>query len=194
MKISIITVCFNAVSTIKDTIDSVLNQNYPEIEYIIVDGASTDGTVEIIRSYGNRIAKFISEPDEGIYDAMNKGISLASGNIVAILNADDFYINSQVISKVVKAFRESGADIVYGDIVIVHPENTEKVVRYWKAGKYRPGSFKWGWHPPHPAFFVKRKIYEKYGVFDLEFKRVAADFEIMARFMERYRVKMGLYS
>jgi glycosyltransferase involved in cell wall biosynthesis len=189
MKVSIITVCYNAVSTLQDTINSVLSQDYQNIEYIIVDGGSTDGTVELIRTFKEKIAKFISEPDKGIYDAMNKGINLASGDIVAILNADDFYVNSQVISKVVRAFYESGADIVYGDIIIVHPKDTEKVIRYWKTGEYRPGSFKWGWHPPHPAFFVKRKIYEKYGVFDLDFKRIAADFEIMARFMERYKVK-----
>lgn len=189
MKVSVITVCFNAASTICDTIESVLSQNYPEIEYIVVDGASTDGTVDIVRSYGKRITKFISEPDDGIYDAMNKGIKLAEGDIVAILNADDFYVDSSVISKIVKTFQKSGADIVYGDIVIVDPNNTARVVRYWKAGEYRPGSFKWGWHPPHPAFFVKRDIYKRYGVFDLEFKRVAADYEIMVRFMERYGVK-----
>jgi len=188
MKVSVITVCFNAASTIRDTIESVLSQDYPHIEYIIIDGASTDDTVEIVSSYRERISRFISEPDKGIYDAMNKGIKLAEGDIVAILNADDFYVNSKVISKVVEAFKNSKADIVYGDIVIVDPKDTNKVIRYWKAGKYRPGSFKWGWHPPHPAFFVRREVYEEYGAFDLEFK-VAADFELMARFMERYRLK-----
>ena len=188
MTVSVITVCFNAALTIRDTIESVLSQNYPYIEYIVVDGKSTDGTVDIIKSYGERISKFISEPDRGIYDAMNKGINLAEGDIVAILNADDFYVSSDVISKVVEEFKRNQADVVYGDIVIVDSEDTDKIVRYWKSGKYRPGAFKWGWHPPHPAFFVRTEIYKKYGVFDLEFQ-VAADFEIMARFMERYKVR-----
>lgn len=188
MKISIITVVFNNVSTIKDAIDSVLNQTYENIEYIVVDGASGDGTVDIIKSYGNQINRFISKPDNGLYDAMNKGIKLASGNVIGILNSDDLYYDNTVLKKVADTFRKHpDVQCVYGDLMYVDRNDTSKVVRYWKSSPYIKGSFKKGWHPPHPSFFVKREVYEKHGLFR-EDMAVAADFELMFRFLEKYSI------
>jgi len=187
MKISIITVVRNSKGTIKDAIESVLNQTYKNIEYIIVDGGSTDGTVEIIKEYGNKIDKFISEPDDGIYDAMNKGIRLATGDIIGILNSDDVYFDNKVLEKVVEKFKETNVDSLYGDLYYVRESDLNTIVRYWKCSEFVRGSFSKGWHPPHPAFFVKRHIYEKYGYFDLSMK-VSADFELMLRFLEKYKI------
>ena len=187
MKISIITVVRNNVKTIKDAIESILNQTYKNIEYIIVDGSSTDGTVELIKEYGNKINKFISEPDNGIYDAMNKGIRLATGDIVGILNSDDFYINNQVIEEVVKEFEEKEVDSVYADLVFVKPENTKKVVRYYDSSHFSIEKFAYGWMPAHPTFFVKREMYEKYGVFKTDYK-IAADYELLVRFLAKKKV------
>jgi glycosyltransferase involved in cell wall biosynthesis len=187
MKISIITVVWNNNETIKDAIDSVLNQTYKNMEYIIIDGASNDGTVEVVQSYGDKITKFISEKDNGLYDAMNKGLKLASGEIIGILNSDDIYENSEVIEKVIKTFIDKNVDSLYGDLQCVQADDTDKVVRYWKSSEFVNGSFSKGWHPPHPSFFVKKKIYEQYGYFDLSMK-VSADFELMIRFLEKYNI------
>jgi len=187
LKVSIITVVYNNKDTIKDAIESVLNQTYKNIEYIIIDGASSDGTIEIIKSYGNKIDKFISEPDNGIYDAMNKGIKLASGDIVGILNSDDFYVSNDIIQDVADVFLEQKVDSVYGDLVYVDSKNTNKIVRYWKSKEYKKGLFQKGWHPAHPTFFVKREVYQKYGLFNLDFK-IAADYELMLRFLEKYNI------
>ena len=186
-KISIITVVWNNAKTIKDAIDSVLSQTYENIEYIIVDGASTDGTVEIVKSYGYKISKFISEKDKGLYDAMNKGIAQATGDIVGILNSDDFYIDEFVIEKVVKEFEEKKCDSVYADLVYVKPDNLQKTVRYYDSSYFTPNKFAYGWMPAHPTFFVKREIYEKYGVFKIDYK-IAADFDICARFLYKNKI------
>jgi glycosyltransferase len=193
MKVSIITVVYNNKDTIKDAIESVLNQTYKNIEYIIIDGGSIDGTVEIIKSYGNKIDKFISEKDNGIYDAMNKGIKLATGDIVGILNSDDFYASNDIIEKVVNEFKEKKVDSVYGDLVYVNAKNTDKIVRYWKSKPFKEGLFKKGWHPAHPTFFVKKEIYDKYGIFNLDFK-IAADYELMLRFLEKYKISSSYIS
>ena len=187
-KISIITVVWNNASTIKDAIDSILNQTYENIEYIVVDGASTDGTVEIIQSYGDKISKFISEKDKGLYDAMNKGIGLATGDIVGILNSDDFYKSNDVLETVVNEFIRKDIDCLYGDLEYVAAHDTDKIVRYWKSKEFEDGLFQKGWHPAHPTFFIKREFYDKYGVFNLDFK-IAADYEIMLRFLEKYKLK-----
>lgn len=189
MKISIISVSYNSAATIRDTIDSVLNQDYPEIEFIVVDGVSTDGTIEIIQSYGSRVSKFISEKDRGIYDAMNKALDLATGDVIGILNTDDFYPNTQVISKVIKTFAPN-IDAVYGDLVYVHPEKKSKIVRTWKSGKYQDGMFLRGWMPPHPTFFVKKECYQKYGKFSDQLKS-AADYELMLRFIHKHKIKLN---
>jgi len=187
MKISIITITYNSEKTIKDTIESILNQTYKNVEYIIVDGKSNDMTIEIVKSYKNKISKFISEKDNGIYDAMNKGLELATGDIIGILNSDDVYFDKYVIEGVVKRFKEKFVDSVYGDLYYVEENDVNKVVRYWKSSHFIEGSFAKGWHPPHPTFFVKREVYEKYGFFDLEMK-VSADFELMLRFLEKYDI------
>lgn len=187
MKVSIITVVWNNAETIKDAIDSVLGQTYKNIEYIIVDGASTDGTVEIVQSYGDKITKFVSEKDKGLYDAMNKGLRLATGHVIGILNSDDFYINSDVIQKIVKEFEDKKVDSVYADLVFVKSDNLDKIVRYFDSSHWSPDKFAYGWMPAHPTFFVKREIYDKYGVFRTDLK-VAADFDLMARFLFKYKI------
>lgn len=187
MKISVITATYNSEKTLKDTIDSVLSQSHKNVEYIIIDGGSVDGTMGIVRAYGSSISKVISEPDKGIYDAMNKGIKLATGDIVGILNSDDLYNNEHVLSEVVNAFESNNADAVYGDLVYVDKRNTNKIIRYWKSNQYKPGDFFKGWHPPHPAFFVKKEIYQKHGVFDCSLD-VSADFELMLRFIEKHKI------
>ncbi len=187
MKISIITVVWNNKDTIKCAIDSVLNQTYKKIEYIIVDGASTDGTIDIIKSYGNKISRFISEPDDGLYDAMNKGIKVATGNIIGILNSDDFYIDNNVIKKVANIFKEKGVDSMFADLVYVKPNNLDKVVRYYDSSKFLPNKFQYALYPAHPTFFVKKEIYDKYGIFKTNYK-IAADFDLMARFLYTNRI------
>lgn len=187
MKISIITVVWNNKETIQNAIDSILNQTYKNIEYIIIDGASTDGTIEIVKSYGDKITKFVSEPDKGLYDAMNKGVRLSTGDVVGILNSDDIYNNKKVIENIMDKFINLNIDSLYGDLEYVEAENTDKVVRYWKSSKFIEGSFSKGWHPPHPSFFVKKEIYDKYGVFD-DSNKISADFELMLRFLERFKI------
>lgn len=184
MKISIITVSYNSEQTIEQTIKSVLGQKGADLEYIIVDGGSKDGTLEIINRYKDKITKIISEPDKGIYDAMNKGVQLATGDVVGIINSDDFYFDDNVLNSVVIEFEKSDVDAVYGDIVYVDREETKKHVRFWKAGEYKESKLKSGWIMPHPAFFVRRECYEKWGIFNLSFK-IAADYELMLRFIKK---------
>lgn len=187
MKVTIITVVFNSRRFITDCIRSVRAQDYRDIEYIIIDGASTDGTIDIINSFSHAVDHFVSEKDNGIYDAMNKAIGMATGNLIGILNSDDFYVHRKVISDVVRQIEESGADTLYADLVYVDPIDTDRVKRLWHSGAYKPGIFKWGWMPPHPTFFVKKKVYEQYGAFDLRL-RSAADYELMLRFLHKNRV------
>jgi len=187
MKVSIITVCYNSAATIEDTIKSVLSQTYPNIEHIIIDGGSTDGTLDVIERYRKKVAVVVSEPDRGIYDAMNKGIARASGDIIGTLNADDFYAYPDVIESVVRVMEQSKADVCWGDLEYVSFRDTTKVVRYWRSSEYAPGKFRRGWHPPHPTFFVRTRVYEKYGTFNIDFK-IAADYELMLRLLEKHRV------
>jgi len=188
LKVSVITVAYNSAETIEDTINSVAEQGYKNIEYIIVDGASKDSTLEIVRKYESKISKLISEPDEGIYDAMNKGIKLATGEIIGILNSDDIYADKDVVENVVENIVKNNVDSCYGDLVYVDKHNLEKTIRYWKSGEYKEDSFKHGWVPPHPTFFVKNWVYKKYGVFDLDLP-IAADHEILFRFMYKHKIK-----
>ncbi len=182
MKVSLITVAYNSAETIEDCMRSVLSQDYPDIEYIIVDGASKDGTVELIEKYKDRIAHFVSEPDNGIYHAMNKGIDLCTGQVVGMINSDDLYADDGVISDVVRAMQESGSDSCYGDLVYVDRLETNKVVRRWKSGEFDRQKFLNGWMPPHPTFFIHRRIYKEYGKFNLSFK-TSADYELMLRML-----------
>jgi glycosyltransferase involved in cell wall biosynthesis len=189
MKVSIITIAYNSQETIADTIRSVISQVYPDIEYIIVDGGSRDQTVDIVKGFGAGVTKWVSEKDKGIYDAMNKGVTMASGDVIGILNSDDFYADNQVISDVVKSFQASGADGLYADLVYVNRDQPDKTVRSWNAGDYRHGKFLSGWMPPHPTFFVRRHCYEKFGTYTLEL-RSAADYELMLRFIHKHQISM----
>ena len=186
MKVSVITAVRNGAETLRGCIESVQKQTILA-EHIIIDGASTDGTFDIIAQYRSSIAKVISEPDKGIYDALNKGIRLASGDVIGLLHGDDLYAHDKVLESVVKVFEEQNVDSCYGDLLYVYKNDTDKVIRYWKASEYHHGKFKSGWMPPHPTFFVKREIYEKYGLFNTDF-RIAADYELMLRFLEKHRI------
>lgn len=192
MKISIITATYNSATTISDTIESVLSQNYSDFEHIIVDGASKDGTLDIVRSYEPRYAgrlRYISGKDKGIYDAMNKGIAMATGDIIGILNSDDFYADSHVLQLISDAFVNDGSlGCVYGNLVFVNAKETDKIERHWHGSSYTHRGFLRGWHPAHPTFYAKREAFEQYGVFDTSFD-VSADFELMFRFMEKHSLK-----
>ncbi|CAG4998636.1 hypothetical protein DYBT9275_02043 [Dyadobacter sp. CECT 9275] len=190
MKISIITVVYNGAKTIRTCIDSVLKQDYHDLEYIIIDGGSTDGTQEVIRSYGSRIQKFVSEKDHGIYDAMNKGIKIATGELIGIINADDFYVTETVLTEAANAVEQLNADACYADLEYVDSENTGLVKRKWKSGSYQKGAFLNGWMPPHPTFFIKKSLYERYGVFRLDLGS-AADYELMLRMIHKYKASMA---
>ncbi|WQU98345.1 glycosyltransferase [Helicobacter pylori] len=180
LKVSVITACFNSEKTIEDTILSVLNQTYKNIEYIIIDGSSADSTLEIIQKYQDRIACVVSEKDKGIYDAMNKGIRRASGDIIALLNSDDFYKDEFVLEKVVHEFENKNCDSVYADLVFVKPNCLEKVVRYYESGEFHPKTLLYGVVPAHPTLFVKKEIYERYGLYKSDYK-ISADFEMIIR-------------
>ena len=189
MKISIITVCYNSEKYIKYAIESVINQTYANIEYIIVDGNSKDKTVDIIKSYGNKITKFVSEPDKGIYDAMNKGIKMATGDVVAILNSDDFYANTNVIENIANAFTDNSIDGIYGDLLVVFRENTDKIKRKYEANKFQLKSLKYGIMPGHATIFLKRHLFEKYGLYKTDYK-IAADFELLVRMLYTHKINI----
>jgi len=186
LKISIITATYNSARTIRDCLASVAAQSV-EVEHIIVDGASTDATLKIVRAFPH-VARVVSERDNGMYDAMNKGIALASGDVVGILNSDDFYAGPDVLQQVLAAFAASGEpDSCYGDLVYVDAGDSAKVTRYWRSGEFRQSSFYWGWMPPHPSFFVKRAVYERCGMFDTTMG-TAADYELMLRFLLKFGI------
>lgn len=186
-RISLITVCYNSAATIVDTLSSVAMQSYKDLEHIIVDGGSTDGTVEIIKNWVKHPVYLISEPDEGIYDAMNKGIDRACGDLIGLINADDFYINEHVIEDVASAFNSSPIKGLYADLVFVRPGNLDKIVRYCSGADFTPAKFAYGWMPPHPTVFLKRECYLEYGLFKTDY-RIAADFELLARYMVKHRI------
>ncbi|MCJ8166346.1 glycosyltransferase [Pontibacter sp. E15-1] len=182
MKVSIITIVYNNRQTIADAIDSVLNQTYPNIEYIVIDGKSTDGTVEVVKSYGSKITTFISEKDNGLYDAINKGISHATGDVVGLLHSDDIFNSTSAIQAVAEAFIKQKSDSVYADLVYVNRADPNKVIRNWKSGIYKKNNFLYGWMPPHPTFYVKREVYKQLGLYNTTFKS-AADYELMLRYL-----------
>lgn len=190
MKISIITITYNSQQTVEETIKSVLSQNYPDIEYLIIDGKSKDGTLRIVNKYENKISKIISEKDNGLYDALNKGIKHATGDVVGLLHSDDLYTDENVISKIAARFKSNPElEGVYADLVFVNRNDLSKVMRTWKSGEYHEGDFLKGWMPPHPTFFVKRNCYEKYGFFNTKLK-LSADYELMLRFIHKNKLKI----
>jgi glycosyltransferase len=186
-KVSVITVVKNGAATIEDCIRSVRRQDHP-VEHVFVDGQSCDGTVEIIKRHYPDISKIISEPDAGIYDAMNKGISLSTGEVVGILNSDDFYAHDKVISTITNVFADKDVDACYGDLVYVNAERTDSVIRYWKSRPVADWLLYCGWMPPHPTLFVRRKLYEKFGYFRTDLGS-AADYELILRFFLKNRIR-----
>ncbi|MEN8121865.1 MAG: glycosyltransferase family 2 protein [Bacteroidota bacterium] len=187
MTISIITATYNNEKTIEQTIQSVLKQTYPNIEYIIIDGKSTDETLNIIEKYKNKVSKVVSETDKGMYDALNKGIKIATSEIIGFLHADDFYKDEKVIEKIAEVFKTKNTESVYGDLEYVSSINPDKIIRQWKAEPFSIKELKKGWMPPHPTFFVKREIYKKYGNFNLNYK-IAADYDLMLRFLGKHKI------
>jgi glycosyltransferase involved in cell wall biosynthesis len=187
MLISIITATYNSAATVRDTLDCIAKQDYANVEHIIVDGLSKDNTLGIVLEFPH-VKKVVSEKDKGIYDAMNKGVALATGDVIGILNSDDFYCHPQVLSNVMKAFEDPAIDAVYGDLHYVHQQQTGKITRRWKAGRFKASSFYYGWMPPHPAFFVRRKVYEQAGLFNTSLKS-AADYELMLRVLLKHKMK-----
>lgn len=185
MKISVVTVVYNNADTIADAVRSVLEQDHAELEHVVIDGASTDGTLEALAPYREGIAHLVSEPDDGIYDAMNKGIRSSSGEIVGFLNADDMFLHPGVVSRIAREFEESGADTTFGDLVYVEPENTDRVIRYYRSDKFRPRRLAWGWMPPHPTFYARRACFERVGCFKTDYA-IAADYELVIRFLLKH--------
>lgn len=181
-RITVITVCFNSSGTLADALDSVASQNWPHVEHIIVDGGSSDGTLDVIASHGRHAAKVVSEPDRGIYDAMNKGLALATGDYVGYLNADDMLADPDVLRRVASAAAatEPWAPAVYGDLVYVSHKDASRVVRHWRSGAYRPSRLTFGWMPPHPTFYASRQLLQQHGGFDTSL-RIAADYDLMLR-------------
>ena len=186
--VSVITTSYNSEKTISDTLQSVAIQKYPNIEHIIIDGASKDHTLEIVKGF-KHVKKVVSEPDKGLYDAMNKGLAICTGDIVGFLNSDDLYIAADVIDRIVDQFNKEKADALYADLVYVNPTNTKKVVRKWRANKFGLSKFLFGWMPPHPTFFVKKEIYDRLGGFNTSLKS-SADYELMLRFLYKHRIKV----
>ncbi len=181
MKISIVTPAFNSAATIRDTLESIEKQEFPNLEHIIVDGGSTDDTLKIAAEFPH-VSKVVSEPDRGLYDAMNKGVRMATGDVVGILNSDDFYAHSQVLSRVAALLSETSAETLYADLEYVSSKKTSRVVRTWKAGTFHAKSLHRGWMPHHPTSYVQRHLYEQFGLFDISF-RFSADYELMLRFL-----------
>ena len=188
LKVTIVTVVYNNVKFVEEAVKSVLSQTYENIEYVVIDGGSTDGTIGVIKSFGHKVAKFISEPDKGIYDAMNKGVGAATGDIIGFLNADDIFYDNAVVEKIVAAFKESNIDCVYGNLVYVGQKNTSRITRIWESRTFCDGLFEKSWTPAHPTFYCKKVCYEQFGLYRTDFK-IASDTELMYRFLQKHHIK-----
>lgn len=183
MKVSIITVCFNSESTIRDTLESVRSQSYSNFEHIIIDGASNDSTLKVVNEFSEDYLNVLSEPDSGLYDAMNKGVRLAKGDIVGILNSDDFFESGDVLETIANYFqRHPEVDVVSGDVVFVDPDDINQITRYYRANSFKPWKLRFGWMPPHPATFVRRSVYENWGGYRTDMK-ISADYEKFVRWL-----------
>ena len=189
MKITVITVCHNSASTVADTLRSITVQSHPDIEHIVIDGGSSDDTLSIVRTLGSRVTTIVSEPDQGIYDAMNKGLQLATGDFVGFLNADDTLATPESLANIAKAAAQS-VDVVYGDVVYVDPDETSKVIRYWNSGRFAARRLRYGWMPPHPTFYVRRALQNVLGLFDVQL-RIAADYDFMLRILSRSGIEVA---
>jgi len=189
MKVSVVTAVYNRVHCIKDAIESVRRQD-SDLEYVVVDGMSTDGTDKVISEYSDLVSKSIREPDEGIYDALNKGIAASTGDVVGFLHADDMFACSNAVSLISRAFEEYDYDAVYADLCYVKSEDTNSIVRYWNSGEYNRSKFRYGWMPPHPTVYVRREIYQKHGAYKTDFGS-AADYECLVRLMVKNELRVG---
>lgn len=189
MRVSIITTCYNRVATIRGAIESVLAQDYPNIEYIVVDGASNDGSLSIIQEYQGRIAKIVSEADHGMYEAINKGIRLATGAVIGLVHSDDFIYDCHTISAVVEEFKKTNADFLYGDGIYVNATNTDKIVRNWKGGRYYRWKIRCGWLPLHPTCYIRRDVMLREGLYDETYK-IAADTDLLVRYLYKANLKV----
>lgn len=190
LKISVITAVYNRAATIQDTIDSVSNQTLRDFEYVVVDGMSNDGTDELIQQNRSKIANIVRESDDGIYDALNKGILASQGDIIGFLHADDLFADEEVLQRVSVKFEEGDFDAVYADLLYVDFEQTEKIIRYWKAGRYNSARFRVGWMPPHPTVYVRKAIYEEFGMYRTDLGS-AADYECLVRLMVKHQIRVG---
>ena len=188
MKVSIITACYQSEATIQKAIDSVACQTWPSIEHIIIDGASRDATVAIVERNLSRIAYFVSEPDKGVYQAMNKGLKLATGDVIAFLNSDDVYSSPLVIESIARTMEKEGLDALYGNVEFFHADNPDKVVRTYNSGRFNPSRIGWGWMPAHPALFIRRDVYQRFGNFKEDYK-IAGDYEFIARIFKSGELK-----
>ena len=188
MRISIITVAYNAARTIADTLESVAAQTHPEIEHIVVDGASTDGTLDVIERHHDKLTKVISEPDRGIYDAMNKGIRVATGDVIGFLNADDVFAQKNVLAMVAEIMKREHLDALFGDVEFFRPDNPGRTIRRYSSAHFRPDRIAWGWMPAHPALFVRREVFQRVGEFRTDY-RIAGDFEFVARAFGKHTLR-----
>lgn len=186
MKISVITVCYNAQATIENTLVSVGEQSYGQIEHLVIDGASQDDTMHIVEKYHSRLAAVISEPDKGIYDAMNKGIAIATGDVIGFLNADDIYDHPDVLKRIASAFENERTEVVYGDLIYFYGDNPNRVVRYFSSRRFRRDRIKFGWMPAHPTLYLRRKTYDRLGNYRTDY-RIASDFEFIVRLFWHYQ-------
>jgi len=188
LKISLITAVYNRHSTIQESIRSVQSQSYPDVEHVVVDGASSDGTVKVIKAASNEKTVVISERDDGIYDALNKGIAHASGNLIGLMHSDDFFAHNDVLQRVSEAFSDHSIDAVYGDLQYVAQDDTSRVIRHWNAGEFSPLKLSRGWMPPHPALFLRSNVFDKHGVYDTSY-RIAADYDAILRWFGKGKIK-----
>ena len=184
MKISVVTVTFNCAETVADCLASVARQSYADREHLVIDAASTDGTLEVLQAQRQGLSALVSEPDAGIYFGLNKGLARASGDVLGLLHADDVFADSGVLARIAEAFADPAVDAVYGDLEYVSQSDPGRVVRHWRAGAFRPRRLRWGWMPPHPTLYLRRSLYDRFGVFDTRY-RIAADYDLMLRMLSR---------
>lgn len=190
LTISVITAVFNRVDTIDHVLASIQAQTWTQIEHIVIDGVSTDGTLQVLETNRDRLAVLVSEPDSGIYDALNKGLSLASGDIVGLMHSDDFYADERVLERVAETFADPAVDAVYGDLDYVAKDNPSRIIRRWRSGAYSRNKLAWGWMPPHPTLYLRRRVIDEWGVFDTRF-RIAADYDAMLRYLAQGKIRLA---
>lgn len=189
MKISVVTVTYNCADTVATTFESFVGQRYSDKEHVVIDGASKDGTLEVLQAHRLQLSVLVREPDQGVYDALNKGIARCTGDVIGFLHGDDLYADNRVLSRIAEVFSDGSVDAVYGDLDYVRREDASRIVRHWKSGPFSRDKLSWGWMPPHPTLFVRRKIYEQLGGFDLQFK-IAADYDWMLRLLSQPDVRV----